>query len=131
MMLSQVPTLAIILDPTTLSGICLWSLTLYLSLTSIREGVTAKLEQGLYRIGGFPLTDEDQKNLTSPENAMPFGRSEAIAIFASLLSIIPFFVIGFFCNYGLEISLGRSWAISTGILACISCGVYELGRHSS
>jgi hypothetical protein len=25
--------------------------------------------------------------------------------------------------------LGRSWTISMGIIACIGCGVYELGRR--
>ncbi|MCL6752459.1 hypothetical protein KBT16_16405 [Nostoc sp. CCCryo 231-06] len=33
------------------------------------------------------------------------------------------------CNWGLEISLGESWGISTGILACMGSGIYELGRR--
>jgi hypothetical protein len=38
-------------------------------------------------------------------------------------------VVGGLCNWGVELSLGRSWAISMGILACMGCGVYELGRR--
>jgi hypothetical protein len=39
--------------------------------------------------------------------------------------------MGGLCNWGIEIGLGRSWSISFGILACIACGVYELGKLDS
>lgn len=57
------------------------------------------------------------------------ARESQNAFYASLLSIVPFFVVGGLCNYGVEIGLGKSWAISMGILACMGCGVYELGRR--
>lgn len=57
------------------------------------------------------------------------AREAQNAFYASLFSIVPFLVIGALCNWGVEISLGRSWAISTGILACMGCGIYELGRR--
>jgi hypothetical protein len=47
----------------------------------------------------------------------------------SIFSLISFLAIGGLCNYGIELSLGSSWAISMGILACMGCGVYELGRR--
>ena len=46
-------------------------------------------------------------------------------------SIIPFLIFGALSNWLVEISLGGSWAISTGILACMACGVYELGRRDA
>jgi hypothetical protein len=111
------------LETTTLAGICLWSLALYLSFASLRERVTTQLERGLQKTVPVRfLGTEKPDNLISPDSP--------IFLYASLLSILPFFVVGCLCNYGVEISLGRSWAVSTGILACISCGVYELGRRS-
>jgi hypothetical protein len=57
------------------------------------------------------------------------ARESQNAFYASLFSIVPFLVVGALCNWGVEISLGGSWAISTGILACMGCGIYELGRR--
>lgn len=57
------------------------------------------------------------------------GREAQNAFYASMFSIVPFLVTGAICNWGVESSLGRSWAISMGILACVSSGVYELGRR--
>lgn len=57
------------------------------------------------------------------------NREAQNAFYASIFSIVPFLVVGGLCNWGVELSLGRSWAISMGILACMGCGVYELGRR--
>lgn len=57
------------------------------------------------------------------------ARESQNAFYASLMSIVPFLLVGWVCNYGVEISLGRSWAISLGILGSIGAGVYELGRR--
>lgn len=83
----------------TLAGLSLWSLALYLGFSPISEWVMAQL-----------------------------GRRTNEGV-ASLLSIVPFLVVGGLCNWGIELSLGSSWALSMGILACMGCGVYELGRQ--
>ncbi len=57
------------------------------------------------------------------------ARESQNAFYASLLSIVPFLLAGWLCDYGIEVGLGRSWAISVGIVACIVAGVYELGRR--
>ncbi len=57
------------------------------------------------------------------------ARESQNAFYASLLSIVPFLLVGGLCNWVVQISLGESWAISMGILACMGCGVYELGRQ--
>ena len=59
------------------------------------------------------------------------ARESQNAFYASLFSILPFFIIGGFCNWGVELGLGQSWSISMGMLACMACGVYELGRRST
>lgn len=57
------------------------------------------------------------------------SREAQNAFYASICSIVPFLIIGGLCNWGVELSLGSSWAVSVGILACMGCGVYELGRR--
>ncbi|MEM6253984.1 MAG: hypothetical protein AAF821_13780 [Cyanobacteria bacterium P01_D01_bin.156] len=61
------------------------------------------------------------------------GRKEtmtgAAELYGSVMSIVPFVLAGVLCNYLLDISMGRSWTISFGIITCIGSGVYELGRR--
>lgn len=111
------------LDASALAGTSLWSLALYLSLSSLKAWVIKQLhrwfnfaERSLYF-----SAEEFEKTRKDREAQNNF--------YASLLSIVPFLVIGGLCNWVAEISLGRSWAISMGILACMGCGVYELGRQ--
>lgn len=112
-------------DTTVIAGICLWSLALYLSLASVREWIIEKLdcwfnfaERSLY------LSEKEFERTRQ-------ARESQNAFYASLFSIFPFFAIGGLCNYGVEIGLGRSWSISMGLIACMACGVYELGRRST
>lgn len=58
-------------------------------------------------------------------------RESINSLSASVFSVVPFLGIGTLCNYGVEVGLGSSWAISMGLLACMSCAIYELGRRSS
>lgn len=57
------------------------------------------------------------------------SREAQNAFYASLFSIIPFLIVGAVFNWAVEVTLGKSWAISMGLLACVACGVYELGRR--
>lgn len=50
---------------------------------------------------------------------------------ASLLSILPFMLVGGLAYGGLTLTLGDSWAVSLGVISAIGCGVYELGRQNS
>jgi hypothetical protein len=99
-MLNELLPFSIAISPTTLAGMSLWSLALYL--------------------GFSPVSDWVIEHLT---------RWTKNSFYASLLSIVPFLIVGGLFNWGVEASLGRSWAISMGILACMGCGVYELGRQ--
>lgn len=113
------------INTTIIAGSCLWCLALYLSLATLRESVI----NGLYRWFNFAerflYTSDVEFERTRK------GRESQNAFFASLMSIIPFLLMGILFNWLTEVALGRNWLISVGILACISCGVYDLGRRDS
>lgn len=56
------------------------------------------------------------------------ARESQNAFYASLFSIIPFLAIGILCDLAIEWGLGRGWSVSMGLLACIGCAIYELGK---
>jgi len=122
-MLTEIFPFRLNLDASVIAGASLWSLALYLSLSSLTQWVMEQLsrwfnfaERSLY--ASAEEFEKTRKN-----------REAQNAFYASILSIVPFLFVGGLCNWGVELSLGRSWAISMGILACMSCGVYELGRR--
>lgn len=113
------------INTTIIAGSCLWCLALYISLATLRESVI----DGLYRWFNFAerflYTNDAEFERTRK------GRESQNSFFASLMSIIPFLIMGILFNWLTEVTLGRNWLISVGILACISCGVYDLGRRDS
>lgn len=111
------------LDATTLAGASLWSLALYWGLSSLNQWVIEKL----YR--WFNFAERSLYTSAKEFERTRKGREAQNAFYASVFSIIPFLGIGAVCNYGVEISLGSSWSISMGLIACISGGIYELGRQ--
>lgn len=111
------------LDATTLAGASLWSLALYWGLSSLNQWVMEKL----YR--WFNFAERSLYTSAKEFERTRKGREAQNAFYASIFSIIPFLAIGAVCNYGVEISLGTSWSISMGLIACIGGGVYELGRQ--
>lgn len=121
-MLEMLPPIPI--DTNTIAGATLWALALYLSLSPLRDWLMTQLarwfnfaERSLYlSVEEFERTRE--------------ARESQNAFYASIFSIFPFLMLGAICNYGVEVTLGQSWAISMGLVACIAFGVYELGRQS-
>jgi hypothetical protein len=110
------------LNPTTLAGASLWALAIYLGFSPVTNWVIEQLNRWMnFAERVYTSAEEFERTKSARESQNTF--------YASLLSIVPFLLVGGLCNWGVEISLGQSWAISTGILACISCGVYELGRQ--
>jgi hypothetical protein len=106
-----------------IAGTGLWSLSLYLGLATVSEWVTHQLTRWFNFAERSLYTSIEEFERTRK------GREAQNAFYASAFSIVPFLLAGAVCNYGVELTLGRSWAISVGILACISCGIYELGRR--
>ena len=101
-----------IFDPVWISGVFLWALALYLMFSPLALRLVNALEQQAL---GW---------LASRKNA-----SDLAELYASVMSIVPFILAGGLCNYLLDISMGRSWTLSVGIITCIGSGVYELGRR--
>ncbi len=111
------------LDTVAIAGATLWSLALYLGFSPFGEWITTQLNRWFNFAEQFMYTSKSEFEKTRQ------ARESQNAFYASVFSIIPFLIIGTLCNWGIEVSLGESWGISTGILACMSCGVYELGRR--
>jgi len=122
-MLTKILPFRFELDTIAIAGASLWSLALYLAFSPTSEWVIKQLDRW------FNFAERSLYTSQSEFERTRKTRESQNAFYASLFSIVPFLVIGAFCNWGIEISLGRSWGISTGILACISSGIYELGRR--
>ncbi len=111
------------LDPTAIAGSCLWSLVLYISLTSVKNWITEQLWRWFNFAERSLYTSVEEYEETRPV------RESQNAFYASVMSIIPFLMLGTVCNWGISLSLGLSWSISLGIMTCMICGVYALGRQ--
>ena len=111
------------LNSTIVAGTFLWSLGLYIGLDKFRESLLDGLESWL---GKFFQAKSGAKSANRSEDS-----DSPQEILASLISILPFIIIGICCHFFMEIGLGQGWSISTGILAVISCSVYDLGRKDS
>ena len=121
-MLSEFLQFQIHIDPSTVAGICLWAFALYVGIAPLREGITDGLEAWMNWAERSLYFSEEEYNKDKEI------RESKSAFSASLLSIVPFLILGVLFNWFVELSLGHSWAISLGIMACAGCGVYELGR---
>lgn len=111
------------ISPAFIAGSCLWSLALYLGLTGVRNWFIEIFYRWFNFAERFLYTSLEEFEKTR------VARESQNAFYASIFSIIPFLILGGFSDWLIEISLGKSWPISVGILACVACGVYELGRQ--
>lgn len=122
-MLTEIFPFRFALDATLIAGTGLWSIALYLGFSPLSDWVTEQLNRWFNFAERSLYTSAEEFERTRK------GREAQNAFYASIFSIIPFLVVGALCNWGVELTLGRSWAISVGVLACMGCGVYELGRR--
>ncbi|MCC5602661.1 hypothetical protein LC653_10610 [Nostoc sp. CHAB 5784] len=122
-MLTEILPFSFELDTIAIAGASLWSLALYLALSRVNEWVIEQLNRW------FNFAERSLYTSQSEFEKTRKARESQNSFYASLFSIVPFLVIGALCNWVLEISLGESWGISTGILACMGAGIYELGRR--
>ncbi|MCC5643780.1 hypothetical protein LC607_12655 [Nostoc sp. CHAB 5824] len=122
-MLTEILPFRFELDTIAIAGASLWSLALYLGFSQVNEWVIEQLNRW------FNFAERSLYTSQSEFEKTRKARESQNAFYASLFSIAPFLVAGALCNWGLEISLGESWGISTGILACMGAGIYELGRR--
>jgi hypothetical protein len=122
-MLTEILPFRFELNTIAIAGASLWSLALYLGFSSVNQWVIEQLNRWFNFAERSLYTSQTEFEKTRK------ARESQNAFYASLFSIVPFLVAGALCNWGLEISLGESWGISTGILACMGAGIYELGRR--
>ncbi len=122
-MLSEIFPFKLAVDTTVIAGASLWSLALYLGFSFVGEWVIEQLNRWFNFAERSLYTSSEEFERTRR------SREAQNAFYASIFSIVPFLVVGSLCNYGIELSLGSSWAISIGLMACVGCGVYELGRR--
>jgi hypothetical protein len=122
-MLTSILPFGFDLDSIAFVGTSFWSLALYLAFSPVSEWVTAQLQRW------FNFAERSLYTSKTEFEKTRSAREAQNAFYASLFSIVPFLVLGALCNWGIELSLGRSWAISTSIIACIGAGVYEIGRR--
>jgi hypothetical protein len=122
-MLTEILPFSFELDTIAIAGASLWSLALYLAFSPASEWVIKQLNRW------FNFAERSLYTSQSEFEKTRKARESQNAFYASIFSIVPFLIVGALFNWGLEISLGDSWGISTGILACMSAGIYELGRR--
>lgn len=122
-MLTEILPFSFEIDTTAIAGSTLWSLALYLGFSPITEKIINLLNRWFNFAEGFLYTSKEEFEKTRK------ARESQNAFYASVFSIVPFLIIGVLVNWLLDLGLGGSWGISTGILACMGCGVYELGRR--
>ncbi|MDJ1179049.1 hypothetical protein PJF56_09245 [Roseofilum sp. BLCC_M91] len=111
------------LDTTAIAGTTLWSLGLYLGFSPLGDWIMLQLSRWFNFAERSLYTSVEEFERTRE------SREAQNAFYASLFSIIPFLIVGAVFNWAVEVTLGKSWAISMGLLACVACGVYELGRR--
>ena len=122
-MLTDMLPFRFVLDTTAIAGAALWALSFYLGFSPLSGWVMEQLNRW------FNFAERSLYISAEEFEKTRKGREAQNAFYASVFSIVPFLLVGGLCNWGVELSLGRSWSISMGILACMGCGVYELGRR--
>jgi hypothetical protein len=117
-------TFTVPIDANQIAAIALWSLALYLGFSPLGDWVVEQLNRWLNFAERSLYTSQEEFERTRA------ARESQNAFYASILSIFPFLIVGTVCHFAVELGLGEGWSISTGILACMGCGIYELGRRT-
>jgi hypothetical protein len=123
-MVNQLLPFPLPIDTAAIAGATLWALALYLGFSPLADWVTLQFNRWLNFAERSLYTSEKEFERTRK------ARENQNAFLASLMSVVPFLVVGTLSYVLLNVSLGGSWAISTGMIAAIGCGVYELGRRT-
>jgi hypothetical protein len=112
------------INPVDFASVALWSLALYLALTQLSDWLIVQLVRWFDYAERSLYTSIEEYERTRP------AREAQNTFYASLFSVVPFLFLGGGCHLLLQWALGDSWAFSSGMLAAIGCGIYELGRRT-
>lgn len=121
-MLTVLP-LGLSINPILIAGVGLWAIALYLGFYPLSQWLMEQLSRWFNFAERSLYLSEQEFEKTRP------AREAQNAFWASIFSVLPFLAIGGFCYWVLVISLGQSWALSTGLIASIGSSIYELGRR--
>ncbi|WP_036485672.1 hypothetical protein [Myxosarcina sp. GI1] len=113
------------LNTVAIAGACLWSLALYISFPKIKNWITKQLTRWF---------NFAERSLYTPEEyeATRQARESQNEFYASVLSIVPFIILGAITYWSLDLSFdSSSWAISLGIITCMISGIFALGSLDS
>ena len=122
-MIEELLPFRIVIDPNAIAAISLWSLGLYLALSSLNQWITTQLQRW------FNFAEQSLYTSKTEFERTRKGRESQNAFFASLFSIVPFLLLGALCHYGMELSLGTGWSFSLGAITALASAIYELGRR--
>ncbi len=111
-------------DPLVIAGVGLWALVLYFIFAGFRQRMADGLMQWFNFAERSLYLSAEEFEKTRP------ARESQNAFWASILGVFPFLILGGFCDYGITMGLGQSWAISFGIMGTIIGGIYELARRN-
>lgn len=124
-MLFEIFPFEFVIRPAQVAGTVLWSIALYWIFSPLNDWFMLRLQQWFNFAERFLYTSVQEFERTR------VGRESQNAFLASMLSTIPFLIVGGLLHYLVEVSLGNSWPISLGLMACMLGGIYELGRRQS
>jgi hypothetical protein len=110
-------------QPLTIGGIGVWAIALYLSFYPLSQWVIEQLNRW------FNFAERSLYFSTEEFEKTRHAREAQNAFWASILSVIPFLILGGLLYYALTLGLGQSWSLSVGVIGMIGGAVYELGRR--
>ena len=112
------------IDPAAIAGAALWSMGLYLGLSpqagSLTDRITIWMGNAERSLYATQKEFDDSRTVREAQNTF----------YSSLLSVIPFLVVGTVLSLVVNVSLGEDWVFSGGLLTVLTCGVYDLGRRN-
>ncbi|MDJ0571043.1 MAG: hypothetical protein QNJ53_18615 [Pleurocapsa sp. MO_192.B19] len=111
-------------DTVNIASSCIWSLALYIGLDSTKEWISKQLARWFNFAEGWLYTSAEEFEETRP------ARESQNAFYASVLSIVPFLIMGAVVNWVINISFGgNSWALALGIMTCAICSLFALANQ--
>ncbi len=112
------------IEPFAIAGAALWGLGLYLGFSPLAGGLTDRLSTWMNRADRSLYATQEEYDKTQK------AREAQNVFYSSLLSVLPFLILGTLLSIGVEVGLGEDWVLSGGIFLTLFCGVYELERRS-
>ena len=112
------------IDPAAIAGAALWSMGLYLGLSPqaglLTDRITVWMGNAERSLYATQKEFDDSRTVREAQNTF----------YSSLLSVIPFLVVGTVTSLVVNVSLGEDWVFSGGLLTILICGIYDLGRRN-